>query len=592
MSRPTVSVPISVTHEEATLRAAIESILEQTYRDFEVVIVDNGSTDSSSEILSTLRDPRLRIVRQARQSPAHALNTALTHCRGDIIALASSREISKPHRLERQLAELEARNIDVLTTWISRACESPTQSPDILYHQPVGDQAALLHWLFYRGASHNETTAMIRRTVLDEVGVYRSTLFTLPHFDLWLRILATRPIDVIPEQLVCRQNEARDSNGVTSRAEVQSIFEYYQVYRRFFETVPRDLFRRAFCRELRNPNFSDDTEYAIEQAFLYLGHPRQLIQGIGVERLAVLLQDRETLDIARSKYDFGLPDVIELSSRVDWTHPRTDETCRAVAPAQTLESAIDSHGNPTCIFSSETVLPETHEQYGQWGYAVPFPSQQLMGTGGASNFENFLVVGDSWFHLVSSALRPGSGQPQTLVDIGCGCGRLARYFLWWPQLHFIGIDLFRSNIEWCEEYLRPLAPRQFRFHFFDGRSAHYNPHGTIDPTSYELPVASQSADIVVAASLFTHLLEDVARHYLAEIARILRPTGRAIVSLLTETSPEQGYSGNEFRADFSPQHFCELAEQAGLQCQEDRGEICGERVIVLHSGQSSARTRH
>jgi glycosyltransferase involved in cell wall biosynthesis len=107
MSQDNVSdVPISVImpayNEERWIAEAIESILEQTFPDFELIIVDDGSEDSTYKIASSYKDPRMKVLRQENMGPAAARNKALTMARGEYIALQDADDRSRPERLEKQ----------------------------------------------------------------------------------------------------------------------------------------------------------------------------------------------------------------------------------------------------------------------------------------------------------------------------------------------------------------------------------------------------------------------------------------------------------------------------------------------------------
>lgn len=111
-----------------------------------------------------------------------------------------------------------------------------------------------------------------------------------------------------------------------------------------------------------------------------------------------------------------------------------------------------------------------------------------------------------------------------IFDFGCGCGRMARQFIQQrPQpTRYLGVDLHAGMIRWCRENLAPAAP-QFTFEHHDVFNLGFNPTGSTEPL--DLPAESSSFDLVVAKSVFTHILEDAVPHYLAEVARVLRPGG-------------------------------------------------------------------
>jgi SAM-dependent methyltransferase len=140
-----------------------------------------------------------------------------------------------------------------------------------------------------------------------------------------------------------------------------------------------------------------------------------------------------------------------------------------------------------------------------------------------------------------------------VFDFGCGCGRLARQLLMMRDSphEYLGIDLHRGMIEWCRKNLASIAPN-YRFEHHDVRSPLFNPSGELEAAVFPAPEDYYS--LVVAHSVFTHLVEWQAEHYLAECARILAPHGRVVSTwfLFDKTDfPMMGESDNALyvRAD-------------------------------------------
>lgn len=114
-----------------------------------------------------------------------------------------------------------------------------------------------------------------------------------------------------------------------------------------------------------------------------------------------------------------------------------------------------------------------------------------------------------------------------VLDIGCGAGRIARILARHlePPGSYDGVDVIPEAVAWCQRhYSATAAP--FRFRHADIHNAVYNPTGSGRATGYRFPVADSACDLVLAISVFTHLLADAAEHYLAEAARVLAPGGR------------------------------------------------------------------
>ena len=104
---PKVSVVMSVFNQEKYLPIAIESILNQTYTDFEFIIVNDGSNDSSNDIILGYKDKRIILIEQENTGLPVALNLAISKTKGDFIARMDSDDISHPSRLKKQLEHLK-----------------------------------------------------------------------------------------------------------------------------------------------------------------------------------------------------------------------------------------------------------------------------------------------------------------------------------------------------------------------------------------------------------------------------------------------------------------------------------------------------
>src|SRR6516165_8537489 len=100
---PAVSVSLVTYNHERYIGAAIRSVLGQTFSDLEVVVVDDGSTDRTPEVIASFDDPRLVSIRQENQGPGVAANRALAACRGKYVAMLSGDDLCYPDRIQKQL---------------------------------------------------------------------------------------------------------------------------------------------------------------------------------------------------------------------------------------------------------------------------------------------------------------------------------------------------------------------------------------------------------------------------------------------------------------------------------------------------------
>jgi SAM-dependent methyltransferase len=133
-----------------------------------------------------------------------------------------------------------------------------------------------------------------------------------------------------------------------------------------------------------------------------------------------------------------------------------------------------------------------------------------------------------------------------VLEMGCGIGRMARVLapVLRPPGSYDGFDIVASGIAWCQERYRGTAA-PFRFLHADLRNTAYNPQGALPADAYRFPYGDGAFDLVIATSLFTHLLPAAAEHYLSEAARVLAPGGRLFCTWLlfsTERPAPAGFT--------------------------------------------------
>lgn len=143
--------------------------------------------------------------------------------------------------------------------------------------------------------------------------------------------------------------------------------------------------------------------------------------------------------------------------------------------------------------------------------------------------DEFVLVGEEFTrHLINLCnLQP----TDSVLDIGCGTGRmaipLAKYL--GEEGSYVGFDVFAPGIEWCQDHIGKHRPN-FRFETADVDNGLYNQKAASPASEYRFPCEDESIDVVLAASVFTHLLVDDVRHYLKETSRILKPGGHCLIT--------------------------------------------------------------
>ena len=201
-----VSVLMPVYNGVAYLREALDSILRQTFSDFELVVINDGSTDRSADVIKSYVDHRVHYYENGQNiGLARSLNRGLSLTRGQYIARMDQDDISLPERLERQLAFMEAHpEVGVLGT----ACQHIDDSgrPGVTWPNPA--QHSLIRWHLCFACSMIHPTVMMRKHTIQELGGYGSEAihgrekYGAEDYDLWRRASRVTQLANLPEVLL------------------------------------------------------------------------------------------------------------------------------------------------------------------------------------------------------------------------------------------------------------------------------------------------------------------------------------------------------------------------------------------------------
>lgn len=208
--QPSVSVILPVYNAERSVAAAIESVIRQSYADFELIVINDGSTDNSSKILAAYKDSRIRIIERPHNvGLVTALNDALAEARGVLVARQDADDISLPERLALQREVLDTDpNVGAVGTSLELITNGTASGK--IWNYPNNTVEANWQSLFKTPVAHS--AVMYRRRLVLEVGGYSENFKFAEDYDLWSRLLKVSGIKSIPKPLV---RYSVDSGGVS-----------------------------------------------------------------------------------------------------------------------------------------------------------------------------------------------------------------------------------------------------------------------------------------------------------------------------------------------------------------------------------------
>ncbi len=199
--RPLVSVLLPVHNGAAYLEGALQSILCQTYGNFELIIIDDGSSDESATILRTFTDPRIRVYYQTNRGLAATLNQCVLLARGEYLARQDQDDVSLPQRLEKQVGFLESHpKCGMVGAWAEIWTENTRTGRS--HQHPVENSILKFDLLFDNPFVHS--SVMLKKSVFNKVGFYSTDKSRQPpeDYELWSRVARYCEVANIPETLL------------------------------------------------------------------------------------------------------------------------------------------------------------------------------------------------------------------------------------------------------------------------------------------------------------------------------------------------------------------------------------------------------
>jgi glycosyltransferase involved in cell wall biosynthesis len=237
-----ISVIIPAYNVAGFVRQAVDSALAQTFRDIEVIVVDDGSTDGSAETLRDLNDPRLRVIRECHGGSAAARNAGLRLASGNLVAFLDADDRWAPQNLERQSAFLESHPEVDMTFVHSLVVDEEGHSLGFKCSSCVG--AISLARLLRSNEIGNGSCLLLRREALDRAGWFDPKLVACVDIDVWMRVASLRAGNVvaIPEVLTFYRRRRSQISSDWRRMEAG----YLQLLESLRRVAPLEVKREEF----------------------------------------------------------------------------------------------------------------------------------------------------------------------------------------------------------------------------------------------------------------------------------------------------------------------------------------------------------
>jgi len=209
MKNDFITVVIPTYNRVTFLKDAIDSVLAQTFLDFELIVVDDGSTDDTPKLLSSYNN-KVRVITQTNQGPSAARNRGIETAKGEWIAFLDSDDVWKPDKLKKQVQFItdnpDTKICQTEEVWIRNGKRVNPRKKHEMHSGWIYEKCLPLCIV-------SPSSVMIRQDVFEKVGLFDETMPACEDYDLWLRIAPHYPVFLVREQLIVKQGGHADQQS-------------------------------------------------------------------------------------------------------------------------------------------------------------------------------------------------------------------------------------------------------------------------------------------------------------------------------------------------------------------------------------------
>ncbi len=234
--KPKVSIIIASYNHEKYIEDAINSVFNQTYQDFEIVIVDDCSKDNSVKKIQKFKDKRIKLICLDRNGGQFAAtNKCIEESNGQYLAILNSDDKFCSEKIEKQVKVLDDNsNIKAVFTFVSFIDEDGNvvkDKKDTWFEQPNRTRYEWLNHFFYYGNKLCHPSVLLRRECHDKLGYYKESFSQMADFDFWIKLCLNYEIFIIPEELTMFRIRANNANRSSNSSETlnRTLWEYTDI---------------------------------------------------------------------------------------------------------------------------------------------------------------------------------------------------------------------------------------------------------------------------------------------------------------------------------------------------------------------------
>lgn len=318
-----VSVCINAYNSADVIGETLESVLNQTYKNLQIIVVDDCSTDNTAEIVKSYDDDRIELYTLPKNfNISNANNECLHRAKGEYIAHIDSDDIWAEDKIEKQIKFLEenpqygacfthATLIDK-TGRIFASGELP-EAFLTLFDRENMTQAGFVRRFYDHSNFLCHSSVVMRMSVYEKLGDHDLTLNKLHDYDYWIRMNFICPLYIYPEKLVFYRIWHANNSTLGNAETIGHNEEYVRIAYKLVNDCPREIFLEAFSDKLQLKEYTDE-ELELEKAFVLGGalHMYPDNKVLEMKKLDELFKDKKYVELAEEKFGFTIRDLYNL----------------------------------------------------------------------------------------------------------------------------------------------------------------------------------------------------------------------------------------------------------------------------------------
>ena len=417
---PKVSILLTLCNHNKFFRESINCVLNQTFTDFELIILADGSSDNSWALNNQYSDPRIKVSRneENKGSIARLNKTIVETATGEYFAVHDSDDIWELDKLEKQVAYLDANpKTGAVFTRVQIISEHGVKLIKNVFDQENRTRWLWLNQLFQEQNHLCHSSVLIRKQCYLDIGAYRYGLSDTAVAEMWSRLLIKYPIHVIQEKLTKQRRFSNKSNSSADSIEkVIRANNEWTVLRKNFLTIScfEDIVETfPNLERFRNPE-GFDNKFLLAMACLYECKQRSAWQ-LGLNLLFDLIDDKTRYQKIRELYSFSNMDFIRLTAQFDVYDVK--ELVERNREIDVLHKEVDGLNNEIDRLLSE--IDALHDTI-SWKVTAPFRGVKklYLQKGGVSHLTRGVITHGTECYQAKIIAVPQVARPRVVHVIG------------------------------------------------------------------------------------------------------------------------------------------------------------------------------